>query len=118
MDLLEENQKKTKAYVISALIWLVTAILGVFSFFAGRRIFMDTLSRFFQGNLASSTQNPTSLFNILVSFPMLFLAIAIIIGGFEYHLGGKNRVGSEESRRLFARTLSVELGFLLLALFI
>jgi hypothetical protein len=46
---------------------------------------------------------------------MIVFCIAVIIGGFEFHF---RRAGQAESWQLFARTLAVELGILLLALFI
>lgn len=115
MELLEERKGKIWTYVLAGVMYLITATLGVISFFAGRRIVLSTISRFGAGGSQTTAQNPFSLFNILVSFPLAFLVIAIIIGGFEYH---HRRAGTEESWWLFARTLGVEIGILLLALFI
>jgi len=115
MDLLEKPKGLTWTYVLTGGLYLLTAVLGVFSFFAGRRIVLSTLSRFGSGGPQSTSQDPFSLFNILVSFPLAFLVIAIIIGGFEYH---HRRAGTAESWRLFSKTLGTEVGILLLALFI
>ena len=115
MELLEERKGKTWTYVLTGGLYLITAILGVISFFAGRRIILGTISRFGAGGTDTTAQDPFSLFNIMVSFPLAFLVIAIIIGGFEYH---HRRAGKEESWWLFARTLGVEFGILLLALFL
>jgi hypothetical protein len=65
--------------------------------------------------MQTTERSSLSLLNILVSFPLGFLVIAIIIGGFEFHF---RRAGTEESRWMFARTLAVEFGILLLALFL
>lgn len=80
---------------------------------------LRTYSRFFPENAiaASFGRGSYSLLNILVSITLAMLVIAIVIGGFEFHLRDKH-LGSEKSRWLFARTLAVEVGFLLLALFI
>jgi len=118
MELLDQHKRKTKAFVFSVALWLLTSVLSVVTFIAGRRIFIDTFTRFFSGSFQDTSQDPLSFLNIMASFPLAFLLIAIIIGGFEYHLGSKNRAGSEESRSLFTRTLALEAGFLLLALFI
>jgi len=117
MDYLREQQKKTRTYLFSGLLWLTTSVLGVVAFLAGRRAILSTFSRLFPGQPATSAKNAFSLFNILITIPLSFLMIAIIIGGFEYHLREK-RLGSPESRRLFARTLAVEAGLILLATFL
>jgi len=117
MELLEEHQRKTKEYVFSAVMWLLTSVLGGVVFFAGRRVILSTYSRFFPSYAQTTGPDAFSLMNILVSLPLAILVIGIIIGGFEFHLRPKT-VGSKESYWLFARTLAVEVGFLLLALFI
>jgi hypothetical protein len=50
-----------------------------------------------------------------ITFPMIVFCIAVIIGGFEYHF---RRAGQAESWRIFAKTLAIEVGILLLTLFI
>jgi hypothetical protein len=96
-------------------IWLSTTILAVISFLAGRRVVLGTLSRFFASGSSEIGPDPSSLMNILVSFTLAFLGIAVIIGGFEYHF---RKAGTEESWWMFTRTLAVEFGILLVALFI
>lgn len=118
MDLLEEHQKKTKETVIAAALWLLTAVLGVAGSLAGRQVILVTYGRFYPGTIQEASQNPLSFLNILITLPLAFLAIAIIIGGFEYHLGGRKKAGTQESYWMFARTLAVELGFLFLAVFL
>jgi hypothetical protein len=115
MELLKEQEQKTRIKILAGLLYLITAGLGVLSFFTGRRVVLSTLSRFGVGVSQSTSQNPFSLFNILVSFTLAFLVIAIVIGGFEYHF---RKVGTEESWWMFARTLGVEFGILLLASFL
>ena len=108
-------KEKSQQAVITGALWLLTVALGVVSFFTGRRVLLDTYNRFFPGNLVADGRESLSLMNILVSFPLAILVIAIVIGGFEYHF---RKAGTQESRWLFARTLAVEAGFLLLALFL
>ncbi len=118
MDLLEEDQPKVKDYIITIILWLVTVVLGGIAFFTGRRVILSTYYRFFPGYSQKSGSDPLALLNILVSLPLAFLVVAIIIGGFEYHLGSKNRIGKEESNWMFTRTLAIEMGLLLLAQFL
>lgn len=118
MDEFENIKQKTQQSILTGVLWLVTVILGALSFFAGRRMVLSTFSRFTYlspAGGAQTGQDAYSLVNILVSFPLAILVIAIIIGGFEYHF---RRAGTEASRWMFARTLAVETGILLLALFL
>ncbi len=109
-------KEKSQQAVITSALWLLTVALGVVSFFTGRRVLLYTFNRFFPGNLvADSGDGGLSLMNILVSIPLAILVIAIVIGGFEFHF---RKAGTQESRWMFARTLAVEAGFLLLALFL
>lgn len=110
-----ELKTKSRQAVLTATLWLLTVALGVVSFFAGRRIFLNTYTRFFPGNLATDSRDGLSLMNILASFPMAILVIAIVIGGFEFHF---RKSGTQESHWLFAYTLAVEAGFLILALYL
>jgi len=115
MEEFTDIKTKSRQAVLSGTLWLVTVILGVLTFFAGRRVILSTYSRFFPGGMRTQETSSYSLMNILISMPLAFLVIAIIIGGFEYHF---RRTGTQESRWLFARTLAIEVGILLLALFL
>ena len=118
MDEFGNIKQKTQQNILTGVLWLITAVLGAFSFFAGRRMVMSTFSRFFSLAPAGGAQtgrDAYSMMNILISFPLAFLVIAIVIGGFEYHF---RRAGTEASRWMFARTLAIETGILLLALFL
>jgi hypothetical protein len=98
-------------------VWLLTAVLGVLAFMAGRSIIVRTYTRFFPWDAwkVQSGQGGLSLINILISLPLAMLVIAIIIGGFEYQ---HRYMGKPEGWRMLARTLALEFGFLLLALYI
>jgi hypothetical protein len=115
MDEFTHTKAKTQQAILTGILWLVTVILGAVSFFAGRRMLMDTYNRFFPTVTKTTSQSGLSLINILVSFPLAMMVIAIIIGGFEYHF---RKVGTEDSRWMFARTLAVEIGILLVASYI
>jgi hypothetical protein len=115
MDELEKRKGKTQQAILTGILWIITVVLSVFTFLSGRRVVLDIYSRFFPGGIRTLERSSLSLLNILVSLPLAFLVIAIIIGGFEYHF---RRAGTEESRWMFARTLAVEFGILILALFL
>jgi hypothetical protein len=114
MDDITNTKAKTQQAILTGILWLVTVILGAVAFFAGRRMLLDTYNRFFPPD-PTTAQSGFSFMNILVSFPLAMMVIAIIIGGFEYHF---RKVGTEDSRWMFARTLAVEIGILLVASFI
>ena len=110
-------QQKPGVYIPAYTLWLFTAALSVLVFIAGREMILRTYTRFFPWEAwrLQAGQGSLSLINILVSFPLAFLVIAIVIGGFEYQ---HRNMGKPEAWWLLARTLSVECGILLLALYI
>jgi hypothetical protein len=91
-------------------LWFVSAALGVLTYLAGREMIIRTYARFFPLDVES-----LSLVNIVVSMAMAILPIAIIIGGFEYQ---HRNMGKPQGWVMLARTLAVEIGILLLALYI
>ena len=91
-------------------LWFVSVALGVLTYLAGREMIIRTYARFFPLGLGS-----LSLVNVVVSIAMAILPIAIIIGGFEYQ---HRNMGKSEAWVMLARTFAVEVGILLLALFI
>ena len=110
-------QDSPRVYLPAYGLWLVTTVLSVLTFLAGREMIIRTYTRFFPGEAWRflAGQGSLSLLNILVSLPMACLMIVIIIGGFEYQ---HRYMGKPEAWWLLARTLAVELGFLMLALYI
>ena len=98
-------------------IWLITAILSVVVFTAGRSLIVRTYTSFFPWDawLIQDGQGGLSLVNILISLPLAMLVIAIVIGGFEIQHRYK---GTPQGWKTLARTLAVEAGFLLLALYL
>jgi hypothetical protein len=91
-------------------LWFVSAVLAVLSYLAGREMVLRTYVRFFPFDPGSF-----ALVNLLISWAMAILPIAIIIGGFEYQ---HRNMGKPQGWVMLARTLAVEIGILLLALFI
>jgi hypothetical protein len=98
-------------------LWFLSAVSGVLVFIAGREIIVRTYTRFFPWDAwrVQIGQGGLSLVNILISFPLAILAIAIIIGGFEFQ---HRNMGKPQAWWMLARTLAVEAGFLLLALYL
>jgi hypothetical protein len=116
-DQLLEQKHNAGAYGLAYGIWFLTALLSVIVFTAGRSVIVRTYTRFFPWDawLIQAGQGSLSLINILISLPLAMLVIAIIIGGFEYQ---HRNMGTPNGWRMLARTLAVEAGFLLLALYL
>ena len=113
-----EPKQNPQIYGLAYGIWLITAILGVIScLFAGRELVIRTYLRFFPWDAwkVNLGQGGLSLLNIMITLPLACLLIAIIIGGFEYQ---HRNMGTPHGWWMLARTLAVEFGFLLLALYI
>lgn len=111
------TQKDPRMVTLAYGIWFVTAALSVLVFLSSREMVIRTYVRFFPWD-TSNVQiglGSLSLVNILISFPLAMLVIAIIIGGFEYQY---HNLGKPQAWWMLARTLAFELGILMLALFI
>jgi hypothetical protein len=91
-------------------LWFVSAVLAVLTYLAGREMILRTYVRFF-----AFEPEGVSLVNILASWVLAILPIAIIIGGFEYQ---HRNMGKPQGWVMLARTLAFEIGILLLALYI
>ena len=116
-DHILEPKHNSRTNILAYGIWLVTAILSVFAFIAGREMIIRTYIRFFPWDAwqVQIGKGGLSLINILITLPLACLVIAIIIGGFEYQ---HRNMGTPEAWQMLARTLAVEAGFLLLALYL
>lgn len=116
-DHLLEPKPKPLITGLAYVTWLATAVLSVLVFMSGRAMIVRTYTRFFPWDAWRVTMGKggLSLINILISLPLAFLVIAIIIGGFEYQ---HRYMGTPQAWRILAITLAVEAGFLLLALYI
>ncbi len=117
MSTILEPKHNPKVYLTAYGLWLITAILSVLVFLAGREMIIRTYTRFFPLSAwqFQSGQGGLSLVNILISLPLAILMIVIIIGGFEYQ---HRFMGKPGAWRILARTITVEIGVILLALFI
>lgn len=105
-----EAKLSARAVALAYGLWFVTAALGVLTYLAGREMIIRTYVRFFPFDPGS-----VSLINLLISWGLAILPIAIIIGGFEYQ---HRNMGKPQGWVMLARTLAFEIGILLLALYI
>lgn len=105
-----EAKPSPRAVGLAYGLWFVSAALSVLTYLAGRAMIIRTYARFFPFDMGS-----LSLVTIVVSIAMAILPIAIIIGGFEYQ---HRYMGKPQAWVMLARTLAVEIGILLLALYI
>lgn len=106
----QQKQQTTTAAIVAAVLWALTAVLGIFTIIYMRAVVLRTYLRF-----VPDGANALSLLNILTLLPMAFFFVAAVIGGAEYH---RTRYGSPESWRLFARVIALEVGILMLPLFL
>jgi hypothetical protein len=110
-------QNNSRIHGIAYIFWFITAFLSIIVFSAGRTLIIRTYTRFFPSDawLVQQGQGGLSLVSILISLPLGMLVIAIIIGGFEYQHRYK---GTSKGWHMIARTLALEVGFLMLALYL
>jgi hypothetical protein len=112
-----EPKLGSRVYGLAYGLWLITTVLSVLTFLAGREMIIRTYTRFFPWE-AWRFQLGTgslSLVNTMVTMIMAIVTIAIVIGGFEYQ---HRNMGKSQGWWMLARTLAVEIGVLLLALYI
>ncbi|HEX6033406.1 MAG TPA: hypothetical protein VFY83_03185 [Anaerolineales bacterium] len=116
-DGLLEPKNNPRVVVLAYSLWLVSAALGVLTFLAGREMIIRTYVRFFPWEVSQFQLGlgTLSLVNIIISMTMAMLVIVIIIGGFEYQ---HRNMGQPQGWVMLERTLAVEIGILLLALYI
>jgi hypothetical protein len=108
--LAQQRQQTTTAAIVAFVLWATTAVLGIFTIVYSRAVVLRTYLRF-----VPDGANALSLLNIIIMLIMAFFFVAAVIGGAEYH---RTHYGSPESWRLFARVLALEIGILLLPLFL
>jgi hypothetical protein len=90
-------------------LWFVSTVLAVLTYLAAREMILRNYVRFFP--LGDSYP----FVNLLTSIAIAILPIVIIIGGFEYQ---HRNMGKPQGWVMLARTIAVEIGILLLALYI
>jgi hypothetical protein len=104
-----ETKISPRAIGLAYGLWFVSAVLAVLTYLTARAMVLRNYLRFFP--LGESYV----FVNIITSMAMAILPIAIIIGGFEYQ---HRNMGRSQGWLILARTLAVEIGILLLALYI
>jgi hypothetical protein len=97
-------------------LWLLTVVMGLFAIPALADSLLIIYSFLFGGRgLYGATFWAGVTLRNLVILLLAILFVAVVIGGGEYHAAHFNE---RSSWRLFARTLAVEVGALLLAAFL
>jgi hypothetical protein len=104
-----ETKQGPRAMALAYSLWFVSAVLAVLTYLAGREMILRNYVRFFPSGEAYF------LVNSITSVAIAILPIAIIIGGFEYQ---HRNMGKPQGWAMLARTFALEIGMLLLALFI
>lgn len=112
-----DSNRSPQAFGLAYGIWFISAALSVMAFLAGREMIIRTYIRFFPWEAwrFQLGQGSLSFINSVISLAMAILPIAVIIGGFEYQ---HRNMGTSQGWKMLARTLAVEIGILLLALYI
>jgi hypothetical protein len=101
--------KKLVDYLATYGLWLATAILAVYEINLVREIVDSIYGRWLSSTDRSSQVRTAFAATALgqgITIVMAILAIAIVIGGFEYHC---KRVGETRSLRILAGTLAVQI---------
>lgn len=101
--------KKLGEYLATYGLWLATAVLAVYEINLVREIVDSIYGRWLIGT--DRTSQVRSAFEATaigqgITVVMAVLAIAIIIGGFEYH---SKRVGETKSLKVLAGTLAIQI---------
>lgn len=102
------GQPKTGQFtsgILAIILWLVTFGLGLQSIYTVKELYLLITMRL-GGNMVTAEEYALGLIFVLALAFLIF-----IIASTEYHL---KRVGKPESWRLFAWTLGVEIGLLIL----
>ena len=118
--MIHENVKTNSvlAYIETFGLWLATAVLAFYEILVVRDIVFSLYAR-----LVAALDNSVQVTDRFLAtalgqasvYIMVVVAIAIIIGGFEYH---HKRVGNPRSRKILLWTLGIQVGILLLGLII
>lgn len=106
--------RRVVVYVGVFLLWVITSGLAVLEIMLVRSLLLRVLTRYFAGHgspselLARARADPISKLGALL---MTLLALLIVVGGFDFHLGN---AGKRRSWVVFGWTLGIQLGLLLL----
>jgi hypothetical protein len=108
--------KKLIDYLATYGLWLATAILAVYEINLVREIVDSIYGRWLSGTDRTSqvrTAFEATALGQGITVVMAILAIAIVIGGFEYY---SKRVGETRSLKILAGTLAIQIFILALGL--
>ncbi|OQB00990.1 MAG: hypothetical protein BWY25_01462 [Chloroflexi bacterium ADurb.Bin222] len=116
MSLGMEKKQDFRLVALAVGLWLLTVVLTFYAIVNLLEVLMRVYAAFWAdgGFYSPATQAAIGLRQFLL-LPLGFLGVAITIGGAEYH---REHFNTRQSWRLFARTLGVQLGLLLLGVFI
>jgi hypothetical protein len=95
-------------------LWAITSALAVFQIMLVRSMILRVLTRYFAAHgspselLARARADP---FSKLAALVMTLFALAVLIGGFDFHF---DNAGKRRSWVVFGWTLGIQLGLLLL----
>lgn len=112
----ESLLKKPLVYLPAFLLWALTSVLAVWEILLVRSLSFRVFTRLLRQSspselLAAARAHPLS--NIVALF-MTFLALLIVVGGFDYHYAN---VGKRRSWTIFAWTLGIQSMLLALCYF-
>lgn len=108
--------KRMHVAILTVGLWVLTVILTFFAMNALLNTLMRVYAAFWAGDgfYSRATQTAIGLRQLLL-LPLGILGVVITIGGAEYH---REHFNTRASWRMFARTFAVQLGLLLLSVFI
>lgn len=106
-------------YVKTFGLWLVTAVLAFFEILVVREIVFNLYARIIavvnDGVVRSADYFTATALGQITTYVMVVVAIAVVIGGFEYQWW---HVGQRRSQKVLLWTLGLQLAVLLVYLFI
>jgi hypothetical protein len=110
---------KTMTAVVTFLLWLATAAVGIWEIALGRELLFRLIARFSDVNQsqyeAFKQANLAGSLGIMLIIVLAIIWIAVFIGGAEYLY---RHVGERRAWRYFAWVIGIELAILVLAWFI
>jgi hypothetical protein len=99
------------SYVLAFILWLGTAVLGIYEIYLIREMLFRTYARLMDGPSTQMHYWRSLTLGNWALIPLAVAWIALAIGGGEYHY---KRAGQRSSWKLFGWTIAVELAILLL----
>jgi hypothetical protein len=97
--------------VLAFILWLGTAILGIYEIYLIREMIFAIYARFVEGATTRTDYWTALTLSNAALIPLSVGWIALVVGGGEYHF---RRVGQRSSWKLFGWTIAIQLFILLL----